>query len=130
MIIDTNVIIQFYFGDRPPSLDLSMYHLEAPNFVKIELVNVLRKAHFLNKIPRETLEQVYNDGIALITNFHDNEVLLDLAKDISFQLNHPIYDCLFLALALKINMPFLSSDTRLLVKAESLGIKTVNYSNF
>lgn len=130
MIIDTNVIIQFYFGDRQTSLDLSVYHLEAPNFMKIELVNVLRKAHFLNKIPRETLDQVYNDGIALITIFHDNEVLLDLAKDISFQLNHPIYDCLFLALALKNNTTFLSSDTRLLVKAESLGIKTVNFSNF
>jgi predicted nucleic acid-binding protein len=128
MIIDTNVIIQFYFEDKPTSLDLYKYQLEAPSFIKIELINVLRKAHFLNNVPIKTLDQVYNDSLALISIFHDHEVLLDLAKEISFRLNHPIYDCLFLALALKLNMPFLSSDTRLLAKADSLGIQTVNYS--
>jgi len=129
MIIDTNVIIQFYFEDRPTSLDLNKYYLEAPSFIKIELINVLRKVHFLNNVPIKTIDQVYIDAVALISIFHDHEAILDLAKDISLKLNHPIYDCLFLALALKINTPFMSSDTRLLVKADSLGIETVNYSN-
>jgi predicted nucleic acid-binding protein len=128
MIIDTNVLIQFYFSDDESKLIPYLRHsYHAPAFIKIELLNVLRKAHFLNQIKIEKIDEIYNSAISLIEEFHDNDAILDLARSISFKLNHPIYDCLFLSLSLKLDLPFLSSDTRLLIKAQSIGIETIHF---
>lgn len=127
MIIDTNVLFQFYFGeDAFDTFDVLAFDIEAPDILKIEFINVLRKAHFLNHVPIDTINKIYSDAISLIKVFYDHNDILKEAKDISFVLNHPIYDCLFLALALKLDQPFVSSDKRLLLKANHLGIKTMS----
>ena len=128
MIIDTNVLFQFYFGeDTVHTLDVLGLDIEAPDILKIEFINVLRKAHYLNHVPIDTIDKVYVDAIGLIKVFYHHNDILEEAKDISFALNHPIYDCLFLALASKLDQPFVSSDKRLLLKANNLGIKTFLY---
>jgi len=129
MIIDTNVLFQFYFGeDTVHTLDVLGLDIEAPDILKIEFINVLRKAHYLNHVPIDTIDKVYVDAIGLIKVFYHHNDILKEAKDISFALNHPIYDCLFLALASKLDQPFVSLDRRLLHKAESIGISTIDFS--
>jgi len=129
MIIDTNVLFQFYFGeDTVHTLDVIGLDIEAPDILKIEFINVLRKAHYLNHIPIDTIDKIYVDAISLIKVFYHHNDILKEAKDISFSLNHPIYDCLFLALALKLDQPFVSLDRRLLHKAKSIGISTIDFS--
>ncbi|MFZ1787345.1 MAG: type II toxin-antitoxin system VapC family toxin [Saprospiraceae bacterium] len=128
MIVDTNVLIQVYTNETVSyETVFDNYVLEAPDFVKIEFLNVMRKMHFLNNVPLSKLELAYEKAMKLIYRFYSSESLLYEAKAISFQLNHPIYDCLFLALAIRSNQPFLSSDMRLLKKAESIGVKTVYF---
>ena len=40
------------------------------------------------------------------------EPLLDSALDLAIQLNHPIYDCLYLALALRHDTDVITADRR------------------
>lgn len=58
----------------------------------------------------------------------DNE-LLEVAKRISYQLNHPICDCIFLALTKETNDIFCSYDQKLIRKAESIEIKIIDLKN-
>jgi predicted nucleic acid-binding protein len=39
--------------------------------------------------------------------------LLDSALRLSFELNHPVYDCVYIALALWRNIPLVTADKRL-----------------
>jgi predicted nucleic acid-binding protein len=126
MIIDTNVLVQIFLTDDASKPDILRNQLcEAPAFLKIELINVLRKIHFLNNIPLKIVEETYISAISYVYKFHDNDGLLLTARELSFQLNHPIYDCLFLALAKKTNNAFVSSDKRLLKKADNIGVETI-----
>ncbi len=128
MVVDTNIIIGIVVENNENGFDLvSNQNIYMPEFAKIEMWNVLRKYHFLRKIDIEIIEKYYEDFYDIITDFISNEELLESAKKISFQLNHPIYDCLFLALALYKDQPFMSSDKRLLAKANSLNIETIYY---
>ncbi len=129
MIIDTNVLVQLYFGENTVhSLTVVGLDIEAPDILKIEFINVLRKAHYLNDVPMKTIDKIYIDAIGLIKVFYHHNDILKEAKDISFALNHPIYDCLFLALALKLDQPFVSLDKRLLDKGQTLGIQTIDFN--
>ena len=127
MIVDTNVLIQIYTNeDVSYDFIFDELLLEAPDFIKIEFINVIRKIHFLNDVSINKLELAYEKAMGMIYRFHSSDLLLSEAKAISFQFNHPIYDCLFLALAKQKNLPFMSSDKRLLAKAKSFGIEVIN----
>ena len=43
-----------------------------------------------------------------------DESLASAVLELSFQLDHPIYDCLYVALARYLNLPLITADARLL----------------
>ncbi len=127
MVIDTNVAISILVEDRMIRTDLlENQYIVAPFFMQMEILNVLRKYHFMRNIPMEDVDKIYHDFIDIVDEFIPDEEILESARKISFTLNHPIYDCLFLALAQQKNAPFVSFDRRLLDKADQVGIKIVS----
>ncbi len=130
MIFDTNVYLDLCFDPKEKLIRLASENtLVAPNFLKLEIINVLRKYHFLKSIPIEILEKYEQFTFELVDVFVPDFELLDAAKRFSYHLNHPIYDCIFLALADETKDTFCSYDQKLLKKAESIGIKTMGFSN-
>ncbi len=130
MVIDTNVLISILFEpNEAKKVFLTQNVLIAPTILKIEFINVLRKVHFLEGLPMESVKKYFHNGLTYISDFKHDDDLLEIAIDISFKLNHPIYDCLFLALAHTIGHPFVSLDARLLQKAKNLGIETLEFSS-
>ena len=127
IVIDTNVALAILLEDGFSRTDLlENSTVIAPSFMKLEMLNVLRKYHFLRKVSIEDLDKIYIEFLKIIDEFVLDDKILNAAKEISYKLNHPIYDCLFLALALQYKSVFISFDQRLLKKAESIGIETLN----
>lgn len=126
IIIDTNIVLSWVIQQDVPEIDF-IEHSQciAPQFLKIETINILRKYYVMKKIPLHIIEQYYEDILIVIDIFVPDETILDRAKSISFAINHPIYDCLFIALAQQFESPLLSFDKRLLEKADSLGVETI-----
>jgi predicted nucleic acid-binding protein len=130
MIVDTNVIISILIDPKPQKVDfVKINSFQAPNLLKIELINVLRKYHFLNNLSKESAFSYYKNGTELIDSFFDENEILPKAIDISFAVNHPIYDCIYLSLAIHLNMPFVSIDKKLLTKAKTLGIEVIDFES-
>jgi predicted nucleic acid-binding protein len=94
--------------------------------LRLEVVNILRKHHFLNGVPLEVIYHYEKQIFSLISAFVPDNELFTTAKELSFRLNHPIYDCLFLALALETSDTFVTYDQKLAAKAVSLNISTLD----
>jgi predicted nucleic acid-binding protein len=130
MIVDTNVIISILIDPNSKKIEfLKNNRLKAPNLLKIELINVLRKYHFLNNLSKENAYSYYKNGLELIEDFIDENEILSKAIEISFSLNHPIYDCIYLSLAKHLNLPFVSVDKKLLFKAKNFGIDVLDFDS-
>ncbi len=126
IVVDTNIVLSLIMEDNVINDKLFENHtILAPSYFKMEVWNVLRKYHFFNHVPIDVIDESYKSIVMLIDQFEDDSFLLNSAKKISFNLNHPIYDCLFLALALDKNAIFASFDKKLVEKAKHIGIETL-----
>lgn len=127
MILDTNVFLNysFQYSEKIERL-IADNQIFAPSFLRLEVVNILRKHHFFNGVSLEIINFYEEQIFSLITAFVPDSELFNTAKKLSFQINHPIYDCLFLALALETSDTFATSDQKLSAKAASLNIATID----
>lgn len=114
-VVDANVAIKWVLpepgSDRAQSLRTA--RLEAPDLLLIECASVLGKKVHLGELTEsralaalETLRRA-----PVIVSGCDE--LLEAALRLSFDLRHPVYDCLYLALALKRGLPLVTADERL-----------------
>jgi|688.fasta_scaffold869183_2 predicted nucleic acid-binding protein len=107
MILDTNFYINFcLYPDEKLFGIIKDNKLLAPEYLKMEVINILRKLYFFQGIPRTKIDEYETIIFDLIAEFVPDRLLLDSAKRFSFDLNHPIYDCIFLALAKETNNVF------------------------
>jgi predicted nucleic acid-binding protein len=126
MIVDTNVIITVLVDPTEFRSEFATNNfLCAPSLIDLELINVYRKLHYLKGLDLATISIYEENTQVLIDEIVPFEPFFALASRYSFELNHPIYDCIYLACAQIRNDTFVSMDRRLLVKAESKGIKTI-----
>jgi predicted nucleic acid-binding protein len=92
----------------------------APDLLLVEVANALWRKTVAREItPREAdtaLGLVRRSGIDL----HPTEALLPRAMDLARRLSHPVYDCVYLALAERERARFVTADQRLLRRAVSL----------
>ena len=114
-VVDASVAVKWVLEE--PGSDrarlLSSARLEAPDLLPIECANVLWK--------KVQLGDLRGDGAALrlalllhapIT-LADSRNLLEAAFRLSLELKHPVYDCLYLALAAKRDVPLVTADRKL-----------------
>jgi predicted nucleic acid-binding protein len=96
---------------------LSRVRLEAPDLLLAECANILWKKTRLDDLSRRDA----SEGLALLlrapVTLADSRGLVDPALQLSFELNHPAYDCLYLALAVRRGIPLVTADERLVSAA-------------
>ena len=127
MIVDANIVVHWFavtefspavvhFRDRND--------LAAPAIILVEAANVLYKNSRRGTIdPRHCGRSVRLLEYLLVDLVPDGH-LLPLAIDLALAHTHPVYDCLYLALALDRREPLATADRRLAGLAQSLGIET------
>ena len=95
--------------------------LSAPDFVLVEAANILWK-----KVRRKELnqDQAHLGGEFIRAAFQSLIPASDLIEDaasISFDLDHPVYDCMYLACARRLGFSLLTADQKLAQRSEAAG---------
>ena len=94
----------------------------SPSIVGAEIGNALWLNVRANNLSAENAEAALKRTISLLVLVSDEE-LVGSALVIAIEQNHPIYDCLYLALARREDAPLFTADRKLASLASRIGIK-------
>lgn len=114
-VVDASVVVKWVVAepDSAHATALLAVGLAAPDWVLAEAGNALRKRVRRDDIPSAQatsgLAAVAGSGLAL----YASAPLAVVALKISLELNHPVYDCVYLALAERLQVPVVTADARL-----------------
>ena len=120
-VIDASVVIKWFVQEdgTPEALALRAKGLTfiAPDLLAPECANILWKNYRRNEISQGQAEAAA-DAIAtsIDIDFIPTRSYVAGATRIAISLNHPAYDCFYLALALQRDCRFITADQRLLNK--------------
>ena len=127
MILDASVA-SHWFADTEFSSAAAPFRwredLVAPEFLLVETANVLYKRVRAGQIASDKCVgsiAVLRESMAELTA--DNE-LLTRAIELALEWRHPVYDCLYLALAIERREPLATADRRMSALAQKLNIET------
>ncbi|HSW49598.1 MAG TPA: type II toxin-antitoxin system VapC family toxin [Bryobacteraceae bacterium] len=122
-VVDASVAVKWVV-DEPGSRQargLSRARLEAPDLLPVECANILwRKARVGDLTADEAAVRLRLLRQAPVT-LAGSGSLLDTALDLSRDLGHPVYDCVYLALALRREIPLVTADKRFVAALRKSG---------
>lgn len=122
-VVDASVAFKFVFAeeDTEKARDLHRAAAEiiAPDLVLAEVGNALWKQHRRGWVTGEEMARLMRQLPLLFAELTPLPELFDAAGAISRALDHPIYDCFYLALAEQRSDVLVTADKRLLGKTQS-----------
>ena len=86
--------------------------LAAPDLIVAEIGNIAWKKCLRGEITRVQAEAMAAGISGFITVLESMSALAERALDLAFELNHPVYDCLYLACAESLGGTLVTADTR------------------
>lgn len=113
MLVDASVAAKLFIPEADSALAMATIagqHLVAPDLVFAELANILWKCHRRGLIERSDLASY--DFAALFNRIVPGAELYGAAIALSVGLNHPAYDCFYLALAIAEDDVLITADRR------------------
>jgi predicted nucleic acid-binding protein len=123
-VVDASVAIKWLIKEpeTPQALRLAAHsRLIAPDLLTAEFANVLRTkiraGEFDLELVEEAADVLHSAGLTLVPM----EPLMTAAIRIAHRLQHPAYDCFYLALALAEGCAFVTADARLIRKLADPG---------
>jgi predicted nucleic acid-binding protein len=119
MIVDASVAVKWVvFEDgSKEALDLLGRELAAPTIWLAEAANALRTKCARGELSEDEASEFALDLADAPVASLDLKELLPMAMRMALELNHAIYDCFYLAAALRNDTKLVTADRRLLAKA-------------
>ena len=118
LIADTSVAIKWFMREQQSEIAEAILEsgleIHAPEFMWIEAANGLWKQWRKLLLPQDDVAVSVAKLRGLVDHWHADADLLADASEMSVELAHPVYDCIFLVLARKLKMPLVTADKRLL----------------
>jgi predicted nucleic acid-binding protein len=115
-VIDASVVVRWLLDDdfsaAARKLATAPTQYIAPELLLSETANALWKAHRAEAVPLADAAE-FLTRLPRRVEFPHTGNLIPEAFRIAAALNHPTYDCLYLALAEHLDLPFLTLDKRL-----------------
>ncbi|MFN0024738.1 MAG: type II toxin-antitoxin system VapC family toxin [Parvularculaceae bacterium] len=128
-VVDASVAVKWVV--RQPLTDaayraIEQFRLIAPSLILAEIGNALWKYCRTGEIGAASLPEIMN---GLETRYFKtdpiDEAMSATALALAVDLDHPIYDCYYLAMAKRESVPIISEDRRLTQKARLAGFTVV-----
>lgn len=120
-VVDASVVVKWFVQEDDSRLALQFLRegseLIAPTLLLVELANTLWLKWRRSGITAELADSALEDAKRYFSRLVPTETLLGSATQLSRSLNHPIYDCCYLALAINENAALVTADRRLLAAA-------------
>jgi predicted nucleic acid-binding protein len=115
-VIDASVVVKLFF-DEEHSADVERLvadarEMLAPDFLFVEVANVFWKRMRRDKLEAEAVLASIRDALALPITSHNTANLLISAFQIAAETGRTVYDCTYLALAIREKCPLITADER------------------
>ena len=119
LIIDASVALKWYLSDEPHAAEAqrlldSGEHLIAPDIVVAEVCNAAWLGVRAGRVTQGQAEAIARSLPSPFGLLVGGPALAERAVAIAGQLNHPVYDCFYLALSEARDTLLVTADTRLL----------------
>lgn len=118
-VIDASIAIKWVVEEEgtPQSLTLLRRRkLMAPELLVAECANILWRKVRLNELSKDEAHLAARLLQVAAIDLVPSRTLLEAATRIAIELDHPAYDCLYLALAIERDCLFVTADERFLRK--------------
>ena len=120
LVVDSCVALK-WFVNEPDSMSAHRLltndlDLIAPDFILVELANAFWKNARLNRMPVDQLDRAMEAAHRMFATQIATSALVDEALVLARQLDHPVYDCVYVVASRRIGAPLVTSDTRLVAK--------------
>lgn len=117
-MLDVTVLAGYLLGVAGRGIDLSVLMKNgigfiAPDLWRPELANTLWKYVQQNDITLDQAVELLQQSSALVSDTVGSESLWQGALQLAAQCNHPVYDCLYVALAISRSTQVITYDKRL-----------------
>ena len=118
LVVDASVAINWFVAEPDSALAESLLEhagrLAAPRLLMSELANGLWKNFLRQRIGRDTLFASLRHAEQIIEAWHADASLMNDAMELALELRHPVYHCLYLALARQLGTACVTTDGKLL----------------
>jgi predicted nucleic acid-binding protein len=118
IVVDASVALRWCFqlnkSDRAEELLRSNHHLIAPDLVIAEVTNAAWKFVIFDRMAAATAAAAVHEIVKAFEELVPVSVLRDRALAIAVELQHPAYDCFYLALAERSTSRLVTADERLI----------------
>ena len=119
--VDASVALKWFMPEEDAAiaeaLIVSGHTLHAPRFLAVEAVNSAWKNWRKGLIGEDVVRDTTRRLETFVDHWHADEVLLPDAAALAIRLNHPVYDCIYLALAGTASATLITANKRLLAVA-------------
>jgi len=124
-VVDASVALKWLIDeeDSEQALSLTEHRLQAPSLIRIEIANALRSISARGRITADQapgfMTLLQNAPLEIV---EPDAALEARMLDLALRLNHPVYDCLYLALAERTGQTLITADRRFLKALEGTGL--------
>ncbi len=119
LVVDASVAIKWFVDEPDTALANTVYlnhALVAPDLLGAECANILWKKHRRGDLAPNAFEQALLELETAAIELRGMRELIALAGALARRLDHPAYDCFYLALAMEEQAPFATADASLIRK--------------
>lgn len=128
MIVDASVAFKWLADEEDSDLALALLsrsELLGPNFLLIEVANGLWKKAVKREVDAAVSFAPEIERIGDLVTLVDETMLVSRALEMARAVSHPVYDCLYLALAESREMVAVTADLKLLKKLRGTAIASL-----
>jgi predicted nucleic acid-binding protein len=122
IVVDASVALKWYLSEHDSEAALALLtsgeRLIAPDLIVAELCNAAWRLIRRGELRAEQLAIIARGVADAFATLHGSGSLATRSAAIALELDHPVYDCFYLALSETRNAPLITADRRLILKAD------------
>lgn len=120
VVVDASVALKWYWSEPDSEAALVLLNSDdrmiAPDLIVAELCNAACRLIRLGQMQVGQMRLLTHRAPRLFARLYDLAFLAPRAGAIALAVNHPAYDCFYLALSELVDAPFVTADRKLLAK--------------
>ena len=131
IVVDASVSLKWFIPESDMAQALALLRsgrkLVAPEIIKHEVISGLVRRVRRDELSEGESRECIQDWLHALSHeavhLIEDDDLLREASEIAFDIKHPLFDCIYLALAKRLDSPFVTADETLFQRATTVQSK-------